>query len=85
MSDIQTLTVISHGDEGETYRFTPNSMNILYLSTEDKLVMRNGMNLYKVIVKFIEEGSATLYINGDDLRKLEESVGFEGMVEVAGD
>lgn len=82
MEQIESLTVISHGENGESYRFTPQTMNIIYLSAEDKLVMRNGMNLYKVIVKFLEEGSATLYVNGDDLKRLEQSVGFEGMVEV---
>lgn len=82
MEQIESLTVISHRDDGQTDRFTPNSMNILYVVAQENLVMRNGMNLYKVTVKFIEEGSATLYLNGDDLRRLEQSVGFEGMVEV---
>jgi hypothetical protein len=82
MEQIESLTVISYREDGTTDRFTPNSMNILYVSAQENLVLRNGMNLYRVTVKFIEEGSATLYINGDDLKRLEQSVGFEGLVEV---
>ncbi len=78
MENLKILTVISHDEDGTTYRFTVNAMNVSYVSACETLVMRNSMNLYKVVVKFLEEGSALLYINSEDLKILEEAVGFYG-------
>lgn len=78
MENLRVLTVISHGEFGNTYRFTANAMNVDCVQASEKLVVRNGMNLYEVKVFFSEESSATLYVSGDDLRKLEEAVGSYG-------
>ena len=76
MSEMRSLVVTSYGeDQGETYRVALSSNNIAMVTTTEKLVERQGMSLHKSIVKFLEDGStATLYLNGGDLRTLEEAV-----------
>jgi len=75
--EVKSLTVISYGEKpGESYRFTPQAMNVSYVNASEAMVERQGMTLYKVYVKFVEEGSAELYLNREDLKKLEEVVGF---------
>jgi hypothetical protein len=78
--EIKTLTLISYGEKtGESYRFTPQAMNVAYTETSETMVERQGMALYKVYVKFVAEGSATLYLNREDLQRLEEAVGFDAL------
>jgi hypothetical protein len=77
--NVKVLTLTSYGEKpGESYRFTPQPMNIAYVETPEAMVERQGMTLYKVYVKFVAEGSATLYLSREDLRRLEEAVGMEG-------
>ena len=78
---LKILTVTSYGDDSsdnEPYRVTVNAMNVDYVSASERLHLRGSMNLHKVYVTFADEGGAQLYINGDDLRILEEAVGYYG-------
>lgn len=84
MEEIKVLTVISYGDNpGESYRITFQPMNIAMVKSPEALVQKQGMSLHKAVVTFIEEGGATVYINGDDLKTLEEAVGFYGIEELS--
>jgi hypothetical protein len=79
MASMKILTVISYGDKaGESYRVTLNPYNISMVTSPEALVEKQEMHLCKAIVKFTEEGGAELYITRDDLRVLEEAVGFYG-------
>ncbi len=80
MENLLVLTIIIYGEkEGESYRVTLQPMNVAMVSSQETLVQRQGMSLNKVFIKFVEEGSAELYINGVDLLRLEEAVGCYGM------
>lgn len=77
MENMKILTVLSYGAEpGESYRVTLQPMNVSMVTAYESLVERQGMSLRKVIIRFAEEGGCELYINGDDLRILEEAIGF---------
>lgn len=80
--ETRVLTVISYGEEeGETYRVTIQPLNIKMVTSPEKMVVRQGMGLYKATVDFVDEdgedgGGATLYVNRADLKNLEEAAGF---------
>jgi hypothetical protein len=76
------LTVTSYGENaGESFRVTLQPMNIAMVTSPEALVIRQGKGLHKADVKFVDEGGAELYVNGEDLKRLEEAVGFYGMAE----
>lgn len=80
MEGAKILTVISFGDkELESYRVTLNPLNINTVTSPEALVEKQGMNLYKAIIKFCDGGGAELYVNREDLKLLEEAVGFYGL------
>lgn len=80
MERMKILTVISYGDKkNESYRVTLNPVNIDMVTSSEAFIERQGMNLCHAVVRFAEEGGADLYITRDDLRILEEAVGFYGL------
>lgn len=82
MDNLLVLTVTSYGENpGETYRVTLQSMNIAMVTSPETLVERQGRALHKAVVKFVEEGEAELYVDGNDLKTLEVAVGFYGLGE----
>lgn len=80
MEHMKVLTVISYGDKtGESYRVTLNPNNIDMVTSQEALVEKQGMNLCKALIKFSPESGAELYITRQDLKMLEEAVGFYGI------
>lgn len=81
MEGLLVLTVISYGENpGESFRVTFQPMNVATVISPEAMVQRQGMSLYKATVKLMEGGWEEVYVNGADLKVLEEAVGCYGML-----
>lgn len=72
----RTLTVISHHDNGESYRVTLSPNSVKMVKVPEKMVQVCGMTLYKAYVTLDDDCSAELNINSADLETLEKAVGM---------